>query len=129
MILGGVLTFIFSLGLLRVLSNKAGAYLLMASSFALIGIGVFPETVYVLHFFSSASFFVTLTIALLVIGMTIKQNHFERSIGFLALLFALIAMSSSVFLFQLKGVALSEAFSCFPWFGWCLVVGVRMILV
>jgi hypothetical membrane protein len=129
MIIGGVLTFIFSLGLIKVLSNKIGAYLLTFSSFALIGIGVFPETVLILHSFTSASFFVMLTLALLVIGMTIKQNRFERTIGMLALLVALIAMSSSVFLFQLKGVALPEAFSCFPWFIWCLVVGVKMILV
>jgi hypothetical membrane protein len=126
MIIGGVLTCVFSLGLISVLSNKTGAYLLLISSFALIGIGLFPETVFMLHFFTSASFFVILTLALLVIGMTIKQNHFERNIGFLALLFSLIAMSSSVLLLPVKGVALAEAFSCFPAFVWCLIVGTKM---
>ncbi|MGF3584148.1 MAG: DUF998 domain-containing protein [Thermoplasmatota archaeon] len=51
MILGGVLTFMFSLGLMRFLSNKTGAYLLCASSLALIGIGLIPETIFYLHFF------------------------------------------------------------------------------
>lgn len=126
MITGGILTFIFSLGLIKVLSMKTGAYLLLLSSFALIGIGVFPETVSVLHFFTSASFFVILTVAFLVIGVTIKQNHFEKSIGLLAFAFALTAIVSSVFLFQLKGIALPEAFSCFPAFVWCFIVGIKM---
>jgi hypothetical membrane protein len=129
MIIGGILTFIFSLGLIKILSKRTGAYLLMVSSFALIGIGVFPETVFYLHFFTSASFFVILTVSFLIIGVTIKQNFFEKSIGFLALLIALIAMISSLFLFQLKGIALSEAFSCFPGFMWCLIVGVKMTLM
>lgn len=128
MITGGVLTFIFSLGLIRVLSRKTGAYLLSLASFALIGIGMFPETVSLLHFFTSASFFVILTIAFLIIGVTIKQNHFEKSIGLLALVFALISVGSSVFLFHWKGIALPEAFSCFPAFVWCSIVGVKMTL-
>jgi hypothetical membrane protein len=126
MIIGGVLTCIFSLGLIAILSNKTGPYLLLGSSFALIGIGIFPETVSALHFFTSASFFVILTLALLVMGITSKQNHFERSIGLLALLFALIAIGSSVLLLEEKGVALAEAFSCFPAFVWCLIVGTKM---
>lgn len=129
MILGGVLTFVFSLGLRKVFSNKTGVYLLMVSSWAMIGIGVFPQSLFVLHFITSASFFVILTIALLIIGMTVRRNHFEKMTGSLAFLFALIGISSSVFLFQLKGIALSEALSCFPSFVWCLIVGVKMALV
>lgn len=128
MIAGGTLIFIFSLGLIKILSTKTGAYLLLLSSFALIGIGVFPETVFVLHFFTSASFFVILTIAFLIIGVTIKQNHFERSMGLLAFVFALIAIVSSVLLFQLKGIALPEALSSFPAFVWCFIVGAKMTL-
>lgn len=126
MIIGGILAFIFSLGLIKVLSNKAGAYLLAFSAVALVGIGVFPETVAALHFISSALFFMLLTIALLIIGLTIKQNQFERSVGSLAFLFALVAISSTVFLFSMEGIAISEALSCFPAFVWCLIVGVKM---
>jgi hypothetical membrane protein len=129
MIAGGVLTFIFSLGLIKVLSKKIGAYLLLISSVALIGIGVFPETVFVLHFFTSATFFVTLTIALLFLGMTIQRNPFERSVGLLALACAVVAMTSVLLLFPLKGIALPEAFSCFPAFVWCFIVGAKMALI
>jgi hypothetical membrane protein len=126
MIAGGVLTFVFSLGLIKVLSKKIGAYLLLLSSIALIGIGVFPETVFVLHFFTSATYFVTLTIALLFLGITMQRDPFEKSVGLLALFFAVVAMISVVFLFPLKGIALPEAFSCFPAFVWCFIVGAKM---
>jgi len=128
MIAGGVLIFIFSLGLIKILSTKMGAYLLLISSFALVGIGVFPETTYVLHFLTSASFFMILTLAFLIIGVTIKKDHFEKSMGLLALVFAFIAIVSSVLLFQLKGIALPEALSCFPAFMWCCIVGAKMTL-
>jgi len=127
LILGGILALIFSLGLITILSNKIGAYLLALSSLALIGIGLFPETIFVLHFFTSASFFVLLAIALLIIGLTVKKNSFERKIGIFALMLALIAISSTVFLFHFEGIAIAEAFSCFPAFVWCSIVGIKMI--
>jgi len=129
MILGGILTLIFSLGLIKILSNKTGAYLISVSSVAFIGIGLFPETFFVLHFITSALFFILLTIALLIIGLTIKQNPFERSMGSLAFVFALIAIGSTIFLFYLEGIAISEALSCFPAFVWFLIIGVKMIRV
>ncbi len=129
MILGGILILIFSFGLMRVLSKKIGAYLLALSAFALIGIGLFPETIFTLHFVTSASFFVLLIIGLLMIGLTSKKNSFERTMGLLALLLVSIAISSTVFLFHLDGIAITEAFSCFPAFIWCLLVGIKMTLV
>jgi hypothetical membrane protein len=129
MIAGGVLAFIFSLGLIRVLSRKIGGYVLLFSSIALIGIGIFPETVFALHFFTSATFFVTLTLALLLLGITMEKDSFKRPVGFLALGCAGVAMISALFLFPLKGIALPEAFSCFPAFGWCFIVGAKMIFL
>ena len=125
-ILGGVLALIFSLGLMKLLSNKIGPRILAFSSCALIGIGLFPETIFTLHFITSAFFFILLTVALLIIGMTIRQNAFERCIGACALMLALIAISSSVFLFHLEGIAIIEALSCFPAFIWCFIVGIKM---
>jgi len=126
LILGGILTLIFSLGLIQILSNKIGAYLLALSSFALIGIGLFPETIFVLHFLTSASFFILLTIAMLIIGLTSKKNSFECKIGTFALMLTLITISSIVFLFHFEGIAIAEAFSCFPAFVWCSIVGIQM---
>jgi hypothetical membrane protein len=129
MILGGILVLIFSIGLRKMVSNKIGSSLLTVSSFALIGIGLFPETLFVPHFITSASFFILLTLTLLVIGLTLRKNQFERSIGSLAFVFAIVAISSSVFLFRLEGIAIPEALSCFPAFVWCSVVGIKMMRV
>jgi hypothetical membrane protein len=129
MIAGGVLAFIFSLGLITVLSRKIGGFVLLLSSLALIGIGLFPETVFAVHFFTSAMFFVTITLALLFLGITMVKDPFEKPIGFLALIFAATAMTSALLLFPLKGIALPEAFSCFPAFVWCFIVGVKMALL
>jgi len=129
MIIGGFLTLIFSLGLIKILSNKTGGYILAFSAVALIGIGLFPETIFALHFFTSASFFVLLTIAFLIIGITIKQNSFERGIGVSAFVLALVAIGSTVTLFHVDGIAIAEALSCFPAFIWFQIVGIKMTRV
>jgi hypothetical membrane protein len=126
MIFGGILILVFSYGLKKILTNKLGAYILALSSLALIGIGIFPETIFTLHFLTSASFFILLGIALLIIGLTSKQNSFERNIGLLALVLVFIAIGSTVFLFHFDGIAITEALCCFPAFIWCSIVGMKM---
>lgn len=127
MILGGILAFIFSLGLMKVVSNRAGAYLLAGSSVALIGIGVFPETVMHLHFITSASFFALLILALFFIGLTLRQTTVERRMGMTALCFGILGVSAIVVLFPFEYIALIEAFCCFPAFVWCLFVGSTLV--
>jgi len=126
MILSGILAFIFSLGLIKILSNKIGAYLLCLSSLALFGVGLFPVTVYIPHFIVSAAFFVLLPLSFLIIGLTIKQGRFERNMGVLAALFAMIAIASTIFLMLFEGIAIPESLSCFPAFIWCMVYGGKM---
>jgi len=126
MILGGFLFFIFSIGMMKILSCKLGARILCLSSLALIGIGLFPETIFTLHLIVSISFFVLLAISLLVIGLKTRQDPFERSMGILATIFAVVALSSTIFLIPLKGVAIPESLACFPAFIWCMIYGVKM---
>jgi len=126
MIFGGILALVFSFGLMRVLTNKLGAYVLALSSLALIGIGVFPETIFTLHFLTSASFFILLAIALFIIGLTSRYSSFERNIGLLAIALVIIAIGSTVFLFHFDGIAITEALCCFPAFIWCSIVGMKM---
>jgi hypothetical membrane protein len=126
MIFGGVLALFFSFGLMKVLTNKLGAYILALSSLALIGIGIFPETIFTLHFLTSASFFILLAIGLLIIGVTSGYNNFERNIGLPAMVLFIIAIGSTVLLFHFEGIAITEALCCFPAFVWCSIVGLKM---
>lgn len=128
MILGGIFAFIFSIGLTKILSKKIGAYTLAISSLALVGVGLFPETIFTLHYLASAVFFVFLVISLFIIGITIKRDQFEQNMGIIALIFALFAVVSPVFLTFLNGIALSEALVCFPAFVWCMTYGAKMVV-
>lgn len=128
LILGGIFVFIFSLGLAENLPRKTGAYLLTVSSLALIGIGLFPKTLFLLHYFSSAVFFVLITLALLFIGIAMKRDQIEHSMGSAAIAFAFLAISAPFLLNFFKGIAIPEAIVCFPAFIWCMFYGIKMTL-
>lgn len=125
-IIGGILSFGFSLGMIRSMENKIGAYILALSSLALIGIGIFPETIFTIHLIVSAAFFVLLAISLLIIGLTTRKNQSERTMGILAIIFALLAICSTIFLIPWEGIAIPESLSCFPAFIWCMMYGLKM---
>ena len=128
LIFGGILAFIFSIGLAIILSNKTGAYILAISSLALIGAGLFPKTVFILHYISSSAFFVLITIALFIIGLTMRKGRFEQRMGAAAVLLAIFAISSPILLNFLNGIAIPEAIVCFPAFIWCMAYGLKMTI-
>ncbi len=126
LVIGGILGFIFSVGLQKQLSKKIGSIILSISSLALIGVGLFPETKPLLHFFVAAAFFVLLILAFLIIGQTTRTSKFEYNMGILASVFVIMAITSTIFLLPFNGVAVTEAFSCFPAFIWCMIYGNKM---
>jgi hypothetical membrane protein len=126
LIIGGFLIFIFSLCLISLLKNKIGAYLLFGSSISLMGIGVFPETIFLLHYFTSAAFFILITITMLIIGITMYFNNSYKTLGAIALFFSIIAMVSPFTLSYLNGIAIPEAMACFPAFIWCMLFGIKI---
>ena len=123
LILGGIFTFVFSIGLLKTLKNKIGPYLLSISALSLIGTGLFPKYIFALHYISSLIFFITLTLALFIIGFSLKDTKFEHRLGIAAIIFAIIACSSPILLNVLKGIAVPEAIVCFPAFIWFFAYG------
>ena len=126
LIFGGFFVFIFSLCLIRLLKNKIGAYLLLGSSISLVGVGIFPETSTILHFFTSAAFFILLTISMLVIGITMYFSNSYKTLGIIALFFSIVALSSTLTLSHLNGIAIPEAMICFPAFIWCMFFGIKI---
>jgi hypothetical membrane protein len=127
MVFGGILALFFSIGLMKILSNKIGACTLGLSSVALIGIGVFPENINLPHFIASAAFFILVTLSLIILGVTIKKDKFERNMAGLAAIFALLALSSGLLLLPFEGIAIPESVVCFPAFIWCMVYGLKML--
>ena len=126
MVFGGILALFFSIGLMKILSNKIGAYTLGLSAVALIGIGVFPENINLPHFIASAAFFVLVTLSLIILALTIKKDKFERNMAGLATIFALLALSSGLLLLPFEGIAIPESVVCFPAFVWCMIYGLKM---
>lgn len=127
-IFGGILVLIFSIGLTQILKNKIGAYVLLISSLALIGAGIFPKTIYMLHYVSSVIFFVCITIALFVIGYSLKKEGTEQNLGIIAIILAVIACSSIFFQNFLNGIAIPEAIVCFPAFIWFMIFGLKITI-
>jgi len=125
LVLGGVLLFIFSLGLATTLPNKIGAYLLAFGSLSLMGIGLFPETLFIPHYIVSATFFVLLALSLFVIGITTVKKQNDRNIGAIACVFSVIAVCSAVLLNFFSGIAIPEAFASFPGIIWCMIYSVK----
>jgi hypothetical membrane protein len=128
LIIAGFLALIFSIGLTKILSKKTGAYLLSMSAVALIFIGLFPGTIFIPHYISSATFFVLLVSALIVMSITIRKDSFERNMALVAFVFAVLACFGAYLLTVFNGLAIPEAFACFPAFLWFATYGLKMTL-
>ena len=81
LILVRILTFIFSIGLTKSISEKGGAIILAISYAALIGVRLFPTTFYKKHNFSSAMFFIFLTLSFFIIWFTLSKKKVLRFLG------------------------------------------------
>jgi len=127
-IIAGFFALVFSIGLIKLLSIKIGGYLLVISSLALIGVGIFPITIFNLHYITSAIFFISLTIGLLIIGITMKQNQFDRNMGNAAIAFAALAFISPVTLYFFSGIAIPEIIICFFVYLWYMLYGVKLTI-
>ena len=127
LIFAGLLALIFSIGLIKILSIRIGGYIIAISSLSLIGVGIFPITIFDLHYIVSAIFFITLTIGLLILGLTMKQYDFDKSMGNVAIVFAFIAFISPVSLYFFNGIAIPEIIICFFVFLWYMIYGIKII--
>jgi len=125
-IIAGILTLIFSIGLTKILSNKIGGYFLSMSGISLIFVGIFPEALFIPHYISSVAFFGFLSVSLLVLSFTIKKNPFEKNMGALAFIFVILAGIALYLLTVFNGIAIPEAFACFPALFWCAMYGLKM---
>jgi hypothetical membrane protein len=133
LIISGVLCLIFATGLFVLLGEsivgKIGTFLLVLASLALVAIGVFPESVQLVHYFVSVAFFVLLPVSTLVIFGAFWLMSQVRMAVF-TLLTAIAAATPWVLLFLVRyvsGVALTEAVSAFAVSIWAVVLSGKLL--
>lgn len=124
MIVCGLLVFIFSFGLPIDLINKKGVYFLRISGFSLVGIGFFPQNIFLVHYLFSIAFFISLMISLFFLG---DQEFDDQRYSFLASMAKRILIFEGVgtifSFFIIRSIALAEAFIIFPTFLWVMLCG------
>jgi len=128
LIFSGFFALIFSVGLIRILYMRLGGLVLSISSLALVGVGIFPITIFIPHYVASAIFFISLTIGILIIGITMKHYQFDRKMGNAAISISLICLISPVTLYFFKGIAVPEMIICFFVFLWYMSYGVKIAI-
>lgn len=145
LIISGILGFIFSTSLFRMLRFEilsadgrlrypaprglGGALIFSLACLALIAIGVFPENVRLLHTFASVAFFVLLIGSLLRMGIGFWRAR-QKSLAAFTLLLGVVAAVPWLLLFVIRyvsGVAIPEFISAIAGGVWTAVFGYKML--
>ncbi|MBA7676813.1 hypothetical protein ES703_85058 [subsurface metagenome] len=131
LILTGALSLIFAIGLGKdILSSRwgqLGKASLMLGSIAFSAMGIFPRTTDTPHNCASLAFFVFITLAILLIGITAMTTS-QKKWGVLS-----VIVVTLIVVFQLApcpwdGGALPQLLSCLPWSLWTIIFGVRLLV-
>lgn len=127
LVIGGFLSCVFALGLREVLRGRVlghvGTVVLLLGSVALCCIGIFPESAGRLHTFVSVAFFVSLPVALWLVGAALVRKR-EQGMG----LFLVVAGAFAVAVWALPwpAVAIPEILSALAFSACSIVLGIRI---
>lgn len=130
LVVGGILTIIFAIGLREILLNKPlgriGTLILILDAAVLCAIGIFPETAGDIHLYVSVAFFTLLPISLFLIGATMMQEPSERKLG----LFTIIAgvAAATVWMLPWRAAAIPEIIAVLAASVWSIVLGIRLAM-
>ncbi len=131
LIIGGILTGIFAVGLRKTLRNRAlshaGTLILILAAVALCAIGVFPETAGKIHFYVSVAFFVLFPLSAFFIGASMLRVSSERKLGLFTVLVGIVA--TVVWAFPWRSVAIPEIVAGLAVSVWAVVFGARLLLL
>jgi hypothetical membrane protein len=130
LIVGGVLTIIFAIGLREILLNKTlgriGTLIFILDGAMLCAIGIFPETAGDIHFYVSVAFFVLLPVSLFLNGVAMMQEFSERKTGLFTIIAGIVA--ATVWMLQWSAVAIPEIIAALAAFVWSIVLGIRLFM-
>jgi len=135
LILGGILSIIFAVGVIRFYQNKTigrdGAFFLLLAGIFLASIGIFPETTpNNIHYIVSVAFFTAFPISLLIQSAALLSTSSRRKLGAFTLIMAITAAIPWAIWMPLKpyrGVAIPELVSALAAATWSIVMGSTLI--
>lgn len=132
LIVSGVLTFVFGLGVFALLHEKvlgvAGALTFVLGACALTLIGIFPESARPMHYYASVAFFALFPISMFLICAEFLSSS-RRKMGLFTLLapaFAAIVWAVQFAVRPVQGVAIPETLSALAASAWVVVLGFKM---
>lgn len=129
LIVGGVLTTIFAIGLMQILRKQVlgflGTFTLILSTVSLCAIGVFPESAGRIHLYVSISFFALLAISLLIIGAAWVQESSQRYLGWFSVLTVVVAVIAA-WAIPHQGWAIPEIIGALAASVWAIVFGIKL---
>ena len=131
LMISGILTFVFALGLVLVLRQSpiglVGVFALILAAVSLFAIGLFPETAGDIHFYVSVSFFTFGTLSMLILGVALVRQSSGKSVGAFSILAGLFSAAVWIVFLNLphKGVAIPEMLSSLATSAWSIIMGAR----
>lgn len=130
LVVGGVLTIIFAIGLREILLNKTlgwiGTLIFILDAAILCAIGLFPETAGDIHLYVSVAFFVLLPISLFLIGVAMMQEPSERKLGLFTVMAGIV--TATVWALPWRAVAIPEIIAVLAASVWSIVLGIRLFM-
>jgi hypothetical membrane protein len=129
LIIGGILTTIFGIGLMPIFRKQVlgfvGAFTLVLSSVSLCAIGIFPESAGRIHFYVSVAFFALLVISLFFIGATLVRKSSQRYFGFFSILADFV--TAAAWAIPHEGVAIPEITASVAGSVWAIVLSIKIL--
>jgi hypothetical membrane protein len=130
LVVGGVLTILFAIGLREILLNKTlgriGTLILILDAAILCAIGLFPETAGDIHLYVSVAFFVLLPISLFLIGVAMMQELSERKLGLFTVMAGIV--TAIVWALPWRAVAIPEIIAVLAASVWSIVLGISLFM-
>ena len=129
LIIGGVLTTIFAVGLMQILRKQVLGFLgtstLIMASLSLCAIGLFPESAGRIHFYVSISFFALLAFSFILIGAALVQESSQRYLGLFMILTVVVA-AIAAWAIPHEGAAVPEIIGALVASVWSIVFGIKL---
>jgi len=132
LILTGVLSLVFAIGLGKSLPSsrllgQLGIVSLVLGSISISATGIFPRTTGLPHNCASLAFFIFITLALFLVGVT-EITASQKMWGWFSLTACLVITVLQPLPWPWEGGAIPQLLSYLPWSLWTIAFGIRLLV-